>query len=1215
MTTAHAPNKPKDWRDLALVADGRSLIEASAGTGKTWTIAILYLRLILEREFSPRQIVVTTFTDAAAQELRERLRGRLLWAEHLADNALAQSESPTDDETWLRARWVMDPAQRATDLQRLRLAIAEMDVAPVSTLHGLCRRILADHPFACGVPFVSGELIDGRAVVEEVARDLWRRFQQAPDDDALVQLQQKVGADLTLGKFIVRLRSCLIPGVSVPLLSVETDEDAISTDALAQLRAVAADESVFRKGSRLRNAWLMLADWIEDPARFPDSDVLADLAGAAELKGVLAGRKNDEDVLCVAALSTRWADLIERRQRREVQQFWNEVSTIAREQIVQRQRRRNLHSFDELLTTVLAALEREIDAGGERDLADALHAAWPVAMVDEFQDTDGVQYRILDHIYSDANGANRGRLILIGDPKQAIYRFRGGDIDAYRAAAASADADGRLNLDTNHRSSRALVEALNAFFVSSGTILSAEETDAAIRYQTVTASARRDDAVYAIDGEACAKPLIIDFREEDPGGADDRRQAALEACANQIVEMLQSERHTIAGKPVQASDIAVLLPTAASIRSLRDALRERGVPCVTSERSSVFDTDLARELRVILHAVLHTTDAAVVRAALATRLWGASFSALRNLEDDVVAFRKISETFRQWHEDWQARGIQFVVDALIDHMAPRYLRTVGGERAITDLRHLGELLQEHGETVTGSEELLVWFAAQTSQDAADEDAAEAAQLRIESDDARVRVMTFHASKGLEFPIVFLPLMWAHGEHPSKGLPVINQEGSRVVEISKAAAEQEKQDFQDERFRVLYVAMTRAIHACHLFALPPSRPAKKNSRNPLQGTARSALDVILARMQPAPDSPDFVEQLPHVAWNAAPIWPGEDTNDLRYQPGDAPKTVERTARIPPPRPAGPLEGRHSFTTLTHEHAKAALDPDAAAVDERDADALALRVAAVEADLVDAMTRIDESAHPALLALASVKGADFGNAIHAVFEHRDLTLPLSAQQALIEARLSEYGVRAKDIDEATFVRRLVERLQGALDAPLGVAGAPSLCLADLHADDLLAEMAFHFPLQEVSMQHLRAVCSAHGEGELVPHSMRILSGLMNGKIDLIFHHAGRFHVLDYKGNALGERLSDYEGESLRETMQETHYRFQALLYVVALDRYLRHRLGKDYRRADHLGECIYLFVRAAGLHGDAGIWRHRFSDALLDAVADVFDSGIAASEVSS
>lgn len=149
----------------------------------------------------------------------------------------------------------------------------------------------------------------------------------------------------------------------------------------------------------------------------------------------------------------------------------------------------------------------------------------------------------------------------------------------------------------------------------------------------------------------------------------------------------------------------------------------------------------------------------------------------------------------------------------------------------------------------------------------------------------------------------------------------------------------------------------------------------------------------------------------------------------------------------------------------------------------------------------------------------------------------------------------------------------------------------------------------------MLHLRAVCTAHGEGELVPHSQRMLSGLMNGKIDLIFHHAGRFHVLDYKGNALGERLPDYEGESLHETMQETYYRFQALLYVVALDRYLRQRLGKNYRRADHLGECIYLFVRAAGLRGDAGIWRHRFSDALLDAVADVFDSGIAASEVSS
>jgi exodeoxyribonuclease V beta subunit len=1195
---------PQDWRGLDLQVNGRSLIEASAGTGKTWTIAVLYLRLILEQQLSPRQLVVTTFTDAAAQELRERLRGKLLWAEKIAMQDDAPETPCETDEAWLRARWLQDPADMKSDLQRIRLALAEMDVAPVGTLHALCARILAEHPFACGAPFVSGKLVDGRVVLDEVARDLWRRLQQGSDDDALVQLQQNVEAELTLGKLASRLRACLTPGVKVPLISKAQNEEILSPDWVPRLRELIAKDSVFRKDSRLRRAWEALAELIEDPSCYPADHLTSELAAATELKGILAAYKDDGEVKAIAEFSARCAPIIEQRRQRMLQQFWHEISAIARHEIEQRQRRRNLHSFDDLLNSVVAALDREAAGGGDRALADALHQAWPVAMVDEFQDTDSVQYRILDRIYSGADGSKRGQLIMIGDPKQAIYRFRGGDIDAYRRAAATADPESRLALSVNHRSSFALVSALNEFFDCTGTALSAGDADSAIHYQAVEASHRRDGEVYAIDSEPCAKPLVIDYREVDPGNAAARRDRALRACANQIVEMLQDGRHTIADKPLQSSDIAVLLPAVSNIRDLRGLLRERGVPCVTSERSSVFDTTIARELLVVLHAVVHNTDAGVVRAALATRLWGASFSELQTLEENVIAFKQISESFRAWHEDWQTRGVQVVVEALLERMAARYLRTTGGERAITDLRHLGELLQEQGEAVTGAEELLVWFAAQAadgSDEGAGEEAADAARLRIESDDARVRVMTLHASKGLEFPIVFLPLMWNHGERPGDGLPVINQDGGRIVQASPAAAEKEKSDLQDERFRVLYVAMTRAIHACHVFALPPLRPARQNSANPLQGTARPALDVLLERMQAQPGSQAFAERMPHVDWRSATSWASESEVDLVYRSTAADEQTKRTARIPPPRSSGPLEGKHSFTTLTHEHAKAALDPDASAVDESDADAAPTLDEVIESEAVGA----EDFAHPVLVELAAVRGADFGNAIHAMFEHREVGLSFNQQHELINAKLADYSVRLKPVDPVTFVRALGERLQGALDAPLGASAAPNMRLSDLHASDLLAEMQFFFPLRQTSMQQLRVVCAGHGEADLVPHNSRVLEGLMNGKIDLIFQHDGRYYLLDYKGNDLGERVADYQGQRLLDAMQGAHYRFQALLYAVALDRYLRQRLGHAYRRSEHLGECFYLFIRGAGLGPGAGIWRHRFADALLDAAGAVFD----------
>jgi len=882
------------------------------------------------------------------------------------------------------------------------------------------------------------------------------------------------------------------------------------------------------------------------------------------------------------------------------------------------QLRRHL-TFDALLGTVGGALEREAAAGGARPLADALFAAWPVALVDEFQDTDGQQYGILDAIYRDAGGAPRGRLVMIGDPKQAIYRFRGGDIHAYTRAAGQADADGRLTLDTNHRSSAALVEAFNEFYAHAGVTLGADidaNASLAIQYRRVQASDRRADQPYTIAGQACAQPLHIHYLAEAPVAAAERCELALRVCANQIAGLLQSGTHRIGDRPVAPSDIAVLLPTGRNISDLRDLLAARGVPCASSSRSSVFQTDLARELQVVLYAVAHDDDLPALRAAAATRLWGDRYSQLRQRADDVASWQPVLRMFRQWHGLWRGRGVQAVVDELMAHMAPRYLQTLGGERALTDLRHLGELLQAQSEEVAGIEELLAWFTScREDAAAAGDDAAEAAQLRIESDQARVQLLTLHASKGLEFPIVFLPLMWNHGERLGTGMYVVGDPaGGRRVGFSAQARDSEARELQDERFRVLYVALTRAIHACHVFALPPGRPANGRSREPAAGTARSALDVMLSRMQPPlPEAGGWPGELaaamPRLHWIEG--WQPTARCDFQATAGG---DEVRTARALPSMPGGPLEARHSFTTLVQGEAHEALDPGAPAGDESDLEMAALPgVAAVEAGAMadDVAVPVPAEAvaaapHPELLALAAVRGTDIGNAIHALLEQRAIGVPLGGQRELIERCLDDAGVRRQGMAMPALVEALARRLQSALEAPLGLRDAPSLCLADLVEVDLRAEMEFTFVLDAVAMAALQRACARHGEGDLVPHGARVLSGLMNGKIDLLFQHGGHFHVLDYKGNYLGDTLADYRGDALLASMDQHRYRFQALIYTVAADRYLRQRLGGAYRRDQHLGECVYLFVRAAGLAPDTGIWRHRFPDALLTAVGEVLDA---------
>ena len=1193
---------PADWRALPLVPAGRSLIEASAGAGKTWTIAALYLRLVLERMLSPRQIVVTTFTDAAAQELRERVRGKLEWALRLAaaDAAPATAETGQDSAAaWLCARWTDAAPQRALDLARLKLALAGMDVAPISTLHTLCSRVLAEHPFACGVGFTPGELVASDLLLGEVSEDLWRRLQQGDGSDELQRLQQAAGEKLNLQQLRERLGACLAPGVHIGVSPPVDLGQVLPLDWAARLRALVARDACLDKRSVLRRTWLALAQFIEDRAVFPDQGSIKTLREAGALKGILKGAREDAEVKAAVAFSVEVAPVLEVLHEQSRLRFWHALTVLAREQLHSRLRVRHQSTFDDLLTTVSAALAREA-ATDARPLADALFAAWPVALVDEFQDTDGLQYGILDAIYRDADGAVRGRLVMIGDPKQAIYRFRGSDIHAYRRAADQADADGRLRLDTNHRSSRLLVAAVNRFFDVAGRVLSSDDGHR-IRYEEVASSGRRDAEPYTVDGKVCTQPLQIHYLAQVADASPVRRALALDVCANQIAALLASPAQRIGARRVQPTDIAVLLPARRDIVDLRDRLVLRGVPCVTSTRDSVFQSDVARELQVVLYAVSHQGDLPALRAAAATRLWGDSFSQMRQRADDVAGWQPVAEVFRRWQVAWRECGLQAVVDGLLGHLAPRYLQTPGGERVLTDLRHLGELLQAQSERTPGAEELLAWFTACRDADGgAEGEVADAAQLRIESDQARLRLMTLHASKGLEFPIVFLPLMWDQGERNGSGLHVVSdpRSGQRNIGFSAAAKAQELQDLQDERFRLLYVALTRAMHACHVYALAPDRPKHGGARDAATGTARSALDVMLARLQPALRAADgsfaaLRAATPNIAWIEG--WQPLERHDYAAAVGD---DAPRHARALPPMPSGPVPARHSFTTLAHAAQRSALDPEASAGDE--AEATPAEPATLPDTDVEAAAPSPSPPHPALVALAAVRGVDIGNAIHAIFEHRAIGVPLAGQRDLVEHWLDAAGVRRQGYPRAALVEALVARLQAALEAPLGLEGDPELRLADLPAHAMRAEMEFTFMLDEVSMAAVQHVCARHGEADLVPPGTQTLSGLMNGKIDLVFQHDGRFHVLDYKGNYLGDGVDNYRGDALRASMDANRYRFQALIYSVAADRYLRQRLGAAYRRAEHLGECVYLFVRAAGLVPGAGIWRARFADALLTAV---------------
>ncbi|MBK6726753.1 MAG: UvrD-helicase domain-containing protein [Xanthomonadales bacterium] len=1146
-----------DWRELDLdlehAAHRRILVEASAGTGKTWTISVLYLRLIVEHGLRPGAIVVSTFTDAAAAELRERIRARLQWA-------LRQGGAPTTapEEAELRA-WLI--ASRASvplaEAQwRLQRALAELERAPIATLHALCRRILDEQALSAGTALRPGELVADAELRSELLDDLTRWLAHGAGDDeasglpALARMNPAARAKL--------LQAAMQPGVVVvggevtELLALFEDRDWPT-----RLREFAATLAMQPRKRALRSRLGELADWLECGAPFADFEgKLKDLADDAYWREQLHPDHLASSLADPAATFAREAGALLRhrdailcaagvRRVLPMLEAWREARLAAREQF----------TFDDLISRVHARATAP-RADGEH-LADRLHAQWPVSLIDEFQDTDARQWAIFDALHRDPAGASRGLLLLIGDPKQAIYGFRGSDIASYLRAAASTTQ--RLTLAVNQRASAGLVAATNALYGASASPFAMD--DDAIHYLPVRASGRADDKPLLRSDGAAFAPMQLHAPDADPLGT----------CVELIAHYLVPGRWTLGERALGPGDLAVLLPRHDHIVELRERLARRRIPCVGAGRSDLFASTWADELRVVLHALSQPTDAGALRAALATRLLGEDYASLRACAADDARWRQRVEVLLRWAEAWQRHGVLHAVDRIIAFAAPRLLARIDGERALTDLRHLGELLQTREQRSQGRQQLLSWFAQQCEAPAAGaEAAAKERALRIESDSGRVQLLTLHASKGLEFPVVLLPLMhaqraagrdWPQWTDAASGERRIDL-GSRHSDAHRALAERES---LQERTRLLYVALTRAQHACHLVL--PESSATRDERE-------SALHWLLHRVDLAALTADGAQIALHTT-----------RPERAPEPPATTAAARRSVRPGPARRR--IEAAYSFSSLMARAAVADRN-EAAARDEHLEQALAVADTAAPAE-------------PRLAALSPWRGAELGNAMHAVFEQREIGRPLAEQRVLVQEQLARAGLAVDGARGSALVDAVIERAQATLAADLG----GGLRLGDLDARAQRAEMGFQFRIEQLDLLRLRALCEQCGESGLVPAGLGggALHGFLGGKIDLVLVHGGAVHVLDYKSNHLGDALADYQGEALALAMDAHGYRWQALLYALAVQRYLARR-QRGQHAALALGDTIYLFVRALGMAPDAGIWRHRFAPEFLAAVDALF-----------
>lgn len=1089
-----------------------TVLEASAGTGKTFALAGLVTRFIAEGAATLDEMLLITFSKAASRELRERVRGQMVQAlTALAGPDGSVSGAPND----LVGRLLEgSAAEREQRCGRLRDALADFDAATICTTHQFCHLVLK----SLGV---AGDTDTGAILVESL-------------DDLVVRIVD----DLYLAHF-----------------GSQRDEVALShRDALALARAV-----------------------VEDPC--------------AQL------RPQNPDPQSVAAVRLRFA-------------------TDVLDQLELRKRRLGVFSYDDLLMRLANALEGQQDSA-DSAASERMRRRWPVVMVDEFQDTDPIQWQVIDRAF---NG--HSRLVLIGDPKQAIYGFRGGDVYTYLRAAATAGE--RRTLDANWRSDKVLVDSLQTV------LLGAALGDPAIQVREVEARVEGHRLRNAPRNE----PFRLRVVGRGVFGCDQARTVPIDRLRDHIAADLAADIGTLLasgatfdGNRVGAGDIAVIVESGKDARPCQTALTQAGIPAVYTGDGDVFAADAARDWLFLLDAFDQTHRAGLVRAAAATVFFGKTATDLAAggdaLTDDVAA------TLRDWADQLRDRGPAAVFEAAqLAGMGRRVLAERRGERTMTDLAHIAQLLHAvaHRERLT-LPALRDWLRRQCEERAA----APERSRRIDSDAAAVQILTVWGAKGLQFPIVYLP--FAFNRHAFiDDIPLYHDAaGLRCLDIGgPASADRRSIDVLSRAeaarndIRLTYVALTRAQSQVVAWWAPAKDEPNGGLSRLLRGRVLGEADV--------PDTcvPKTISDDEALAcfraWEAA------------GGPVIEESSVAGAAVVPQTETPTNLAVRHfhrSIDTTWRRTSYSALIRDAQEVPESGVTSEP-ELTARDDEIDDAEATGTPDAATAESELASPmadlpSGATFGSLVHAVLENAD---PLAADLAAeLEERVREQMAWwPVDAEPAALGSALLPMHDTSL-GPL----ADGLTLRRIGLRDRLRELNFEFPLTGGSERSLRdpapvarladvgALLREHlpAGDPLAGYSDRLmsdalggqsLSGYLSGSIDVVLRlPRQRYLVVDYKTNMLGPSASDYSFPRLTEAMLHSDYPLQALLYTVVLHRFLRWR-QPGYRPSDHLGGVLYLFVRgmcgatAPPVGGQpTGVFGWQPPASMVAALSDLLDEG--------
>ncbi len=1190
---------PKELDILNCPISGTVMVEASAGTGKTYSLSSLFLRLLFERGLHVSEILVVTFTNLATEELRDRIRHKLRLALKAFDNALKTDLGPYSEDQFLDSlcrRWGPEKIQDALEITQD--AIRDFDQASIYTIHGFCHRVLYENAFETGQLFDSSLLTFEEELRMEVILDFYRtRLYTMP-----VELARVLGQELT-HEVLLKI---LFHRYHHPELEIIPSPQALKIPDTSRLRALFT-ELRKRWPQEREEARKLLISWPLNAAVYkrknsPDRVQKVDqiiksmdlalwppwplpplpreiekLSRSYILSKVNKGHQIDPSEI-FELCQELWdaGKEVEGEILKLVPLLKAEFINFAVPRLNAIKQRRNVRTFSDLIE----AVDRALRGPGGTLLKASVTSRYKAALIDEFQDTDPLQYRIFKTLFD----SKQRPLFLIGDPKQSIYRFRGAEIFTYLQAAR--EVKSQFTLTQNHRSHKGLVRAVNRIFSLQPEPFVFKE----IRFAPGTASKKAENRKLQIEGKP-TPPMKIWLIGEGYKNKGKLVELISQKVASEIQRLLllgEKGQATIEGKPVKSSDFAVLVKTNFQALAVQERLASIGIHSVVYGGQSVWSTAEAKELERLLWAVAAPEDEGLLRGALATTIVGATADQLHDFfigqgSPGIQAdkWEKILERFRGYRALWQEQGFVAMMQRLISRegIRARLLSLPQGERRMTNLLHLVELIQQGAaQRKMGISGLLRWMGDQIRGGSMESDAT---LLRLESDEEAVRILTIYKSKGLEFPIVFCPFAWDSRDpeqpllfHPQGDEKVCLDLGSPEIGLH---AQKARKEVLSEELRLLYVALTRAKSCCYLVICPDKlsglsapnylfSPANQDPVNPNFEEFRKAIEHLLA-------SREFDFTIPPQGL----VSPEKDPDQLEQK----------------------LQCRVFKGAITKDWAITSFS------------ALAGRKGAPELPGYDSVSTYGlepipwaEKSEEKQSFLYFPRGGRAGSFIHKVLEELDFSsIGPGAVKDMVEKRLEAFGFE-REWEEA--VSRMLEDLAST---PLDPA-CPGLTLSQIGMDERLNELEFFFPLKKTDPQtlaHMLGLGSSKIEekaeqGPIGRLTFSPVKGFMKGFIDMVFRWKGRFFLVDWKSNYLGPLPEDYGQESLREVMVSELYVLQYHIYALALHQYLKARI-RDYDYSTHFGGVYYVFLR--GINKDwgpgAGIFRDRPDKALMEEMA--------------